>query len=322
VRELRRAEPVIAAARRWLPWARAALVLVPLAWLARRVDAAAVLARLRAVPPGALLVCLAWSAVAYLSFAARWRLLLRAWGASPPSPLAALAIVLRSSFWNLLPGGLVGDLARSDGARHAVGGLGNALAALWFERLGGLAGLFVVALAARAFAPELPAWLTRLTVGGFAASLGLFALSLAATRSAALARRLAALPLLGPRLGALAPPTRPRDLALATLCSLATQGSSIAALAAVVRALAPAASGRAVLALSPAAVLLTFVPLTPAGVGQREAVFSMVYAQAGVEAAVAVAASLTTFSVGLLFPLAGGALALDEYLRAAARHEG
>ncbi|MDB4927906.1 MAG: hypothetical protein JWM10_390, partial [Myxococcaceae bacterium] len=37
MRELRRAEPVIAAARRALPWLRAALVLVPLAWLARRV---------------------------------------------------------------------------------------------------------------------------------------------------------------------------------------------------------------------------------------------------------------------------------------------
>ncbi|MDB4929026.1 MAG: hypothetical protein JWM10_1510, partial [Myxococcaceae bacterium] len=279
-------------------------------------------ARLGAVPPGSLLASLAWSALAFVCFAARWRLLLRAWGAAPPRPLAALATVLRSSFWNLLPGGLVGDLARSDAARHTVGGLGNALAALWFERLGGLAGLFAVALAARAFAPRLPDWFTRLTVAGLAASLVLLGLSLAATRSAALARRLAALPLVGARLGALTPPSRPRDLTAALLLSLATQGSSIAALAVVVRALAPAASPRAVLAVSPAAVLLTFVPLTPAGVGQREAVFSMVYAQAGVEAAVAVAASLSTFSVGLLFPLVGGALALNEYLRVATRDEG
>jgi uncharacterized membrane protein YbhN (UPF0104 family) len=322
MRELRRAEPVITATRRALLWFRAALVLVPVAWLARRVDGAAVVARLGAVPSGALLASLAWSALAQAAFAARWRLLLRAWGATPPPPLVCVALVLRSAFWNLLPGGLAGDLARTDAARHAVGGLGNALAALWFERLGGLVGLFVVALAASAFAPGLPAWLSRSTAVALVASLGLLALSLVATRSTALARRLGSLPLVGPRLGALTPPSRPRDLAAAMLVSLVTQVSSIASLAVVVRALAPAAAPRAVLAVSPAVVLLTFVPLTPAGIGQREAVFSMVYAQAGVEAAVAVAASLTTFSIGLLFPLVGGVLALNEYLRAAARGEG
>lgn len=311
MRELRRAEPIIGPAlRRALPALRLGLVLVPVAWLARRVDASAVFARLRALPPGALAAALGWSCVALYFFSARWRLLLRAWGATPPTAAASLALVLRAMFWNLLPGGVVGDLARSDTVRHAVGGLGNALAALWFERLGGLAGLFVVALGAGAFAPAAPAWLTRATLLGLVGSLCLLALSLAATRSAALARRLATLPLLGPRLGALTPPPRPRDLGLGLLVSLATQSATILAVATVVRALAPGADLRTVIALSPAAVLLTFVPLTPAGLGQREAVFSMVYAQAGVAAEAAVAASLTSFALGLIFPAVGGLLAL------------
>ncbi len=316
MRELRRAEPIIGPSlRRALPALRAALVLVPIVWLARRVDASRVLAHLGSLPPLAAAISLGWSALAFYCFTERWRLLLRAWGAAPPSPLASLSLVLRSTFWNLLPGGLMGDLARSDAVRHTVGGLGNALAAIWFERLGGLAGLFVVALVAHGLSPAAPRWLGPMTLLGLVASLGLLALSLAATRSSGLARRLATLPLLGPRLGALTPPTRPRDLGFGLALSLATQSTSVLALAVVVHALAPASDLGTVTAVSPAAVLLTFVPITPAGVGQREAVFSMVYAQAGVGAEVAVAASVSSFALGLLFPLVGALLALLRHAR-------
>ena len=323
MRELRRPERVIAPSlRRALPALRVALVLVPVAWLARRVDASLVVAHLGALPAPALGASLFWSALSVYSFTLRWRLLLRAWGATPPSTIAALDLVVRSTFWNLLPGGLIGDVARSDAVRHTVGGLGNALAALWFERVGGLAGIFLVALGANALAPPTPAWFTRATLLGCLGSLALLALSLAATRSAAFARRLAALPLLGPRLGAITPPSRPRDLARALLLSLATQTTSTLALAGIVHALAPASDLRAVTALSPATVLFTFVPLTPAGIGQRELVFSMVYGLAGVRADVAVAASVTSFALGLLFPLLGGALTLWHHARSASRHEG
>lgn len=316
MRELRRAEPIIGPTlRRALPALRAALVLVPIVWLARRVDASRVLAHLGSLPPLSAAHSLAWSTLSIFFFTARWRLLLRAWGATPPSTLASLSLVLRSTFWNLLPGGLMGDLARSDAVRHTVGGLGNALAAIWFERLGGLAGLFVVALAAFGLSPATPRWLAPVTLLGLVASLGLLALSLAAMRSSALARRLATLPLLGPRLGALTPPTRPGDLALGLLLSLATQSAAVLSLAVVVHALAPASPLRTVIALSPAAVLLTFVPITPAGVGQREAVFSMVYTQAGVAAEVAVAASVSSFALGLIFPAVGGLLALLRHAR-------
>jgi uncharacterized membrane protein YbhN (UPF0104 family) len=317
VRELRREEPIIGPSlRRALPALRAALVLVPVAWLARRVDVSLVLAHLGSLPPLSAAHSLAWASLSMYCFTQRWRLLLRAWGATPPSAPESLSLVLRSTFWNLLPGGLMGDLARSDAVRHTVGGLGNALAAIWFERLGGLAGLFVVALAAQGLSSAPPRWLAPMTLLGLMASLGLLALSLAAMRSSALARRLAALPLLGPRLGALTPPTRPGDLALGLLLSLGTQSAAVLSLTVVVHSLAPASELGTVAALGPAAVLLTFVPITPAGVGQREAVFSMVYAQAGIGAEVAVAASVSSFALGLLFPLVGALLTLLRHARA------
>lgn len=311
MQELRRAERVIGPTlRRLVPLLRVALLLVPVAWLGRRVDLAHVLARLGALPAPALAASFTWSCIALACFTERWRRLLRAWGATPPSPVAGLGLVLRSTFWNLLPGGLLGDLARSDAVRHSVGGLGNALAAFWFERLGGLAGLFVVALFAAHFAPAMPAHFTAATLACLAVSFLLLAVSLAATRSAFVARRLAALPVLGPRLGSLTPPSRPLDLALGLLLSLSTQSATSLALATVVHALAPAASLRTLVAVSPAAILLTFVPVTPGALGQRETAFSIVYAQAGVATDVAVAASLTSFALGLAFPLLGGVLAM------------
>lgn len=318
MRQLRRPERLIEPApRRAVQALRLALLLVPIAWLARRVDPAEVVAHLRALPPSTLLTASAWTSVAMLFFIDRWRRLLRAWGATPPGFAASTSLVLQSTFWNLLPGGLVGDIARSDAVRDSVGGLGNALAALWFERVGGLIGLFAVGLVALSLAPAAPAWQLGVTALCLVGSLLLLGVSLAATRATALAARLARLPLIGPRLGALTPPSSPRDLALAMLVSLGTQGATCLSFATVVHALAPGPGFGALVAATPVAILFTFVPITPAGVGQREAVFCLVYAQVGVPREHAVAASITSFSLGLLVPLAGGLLALRRHTRRA-----
>ena len=47
----------------------------------------------------------------------------------------------------------------------------------------------------------------------------------------------------------------------------------------------------------------------------------MVYAQAGVAAEVAVAASVASFALGLVFPLVGALLTLRHHARPPARHE-
>lgn len=319
MRELRRPEHLIdTPPRRWLPLLRLALLAVPVAWLARRVDLSHVAAHLRALPLVTLATATGWTSLAMVFFIERWRRLLRAWGATPPTFAASAALVLEAAFWNLLPGGLVGDLARSDAVRHTVGGLGNALAALWFERLGGLLGLFAVGLVALALSPGAPRWHLTATALSLVGAVGLLALSLAATRSRALASRLARLPLLGARLGSLTPPTSARDLAHALLISLGTQGATCLAFAVVTHALSPGSDLGALVSVTPVVILFTFVPLTPAGVGQREAVFSMVYAQAGVAPSNAVAASITSFSLGLLVPAAGGLLALRRHTRRAA----
>jgi uncharacterized protein (TIRG00374 family) len=114
-------------------------------------------------------------------------------------------------------------------------------------------------------------------------------------------------------------PSRPRDLALGLLLSLATQSATVVAIAVVVHALAPGPSFQTLVAVSPAAILLTFVPVTPAGIGQREAVFSLVYAQAGVGADAAVAASVAGFGLGLIYPLLGALLTLADQTRPTTR---
>lgn len=316
MRELRRPERLIEAPpRRWVAALRLAILAVPVAWLARRVDLSQVVAHLRALPLPTLVIALAWSAVSVVFFVTRWRLLLRAWGGTPPSFGASAALALEAMFWNLLPGGLVGDVARSDAVRHTVGGLGNALAALWFERVGGLLGLFVVGLIALSLNPAAPRWQFATAALCLAGSLALLALSLAATRSRAIASHLARLPVLGARLGSLEPPSSPRDLTRALLLSLGTQTASCLSIATVTHALSPGTDFRAIVAVTPVAVLFTFVPVTPAGLGQREAVFSLAYAQAGVPTSNAVAASITVFSVGLLVPITGGLLALWRHTR-------
>lgn len=316
MRQLRRQERLIEApARRWVPALRVAMLAVPVAWLARRVDLSQVVAHLRALPGGTLLAAAAWIVVAMVLFVERWRRLLRAWGGDPPGFVASNALALEAMFWNLLPGGLVGDVVRSDAVRHTVGGLGNALAALWFERVCGLVGLFVVGLVALALIPSPRPWQAPVTALCLAGSLALLAASLAATRSRAIAGLLARLPLVGARLGALAPPSRPRDLGLALLLSLGTQAATCLSFAVVTHALSPGSDLRALVAVTPMAVLFTFVPVTPAGLGQREAVFSLAYAQAGVPASNAVAASLAIFSLGLTVPATGGLIALRRHTR-------
>ena len=323
MRELRRPERNIATPpRRGLRALRPLLVALPVAWLWRRLDAHALAAHLGAIPLRTLLAAAACSALSIAAFGERWRSLLRAWGAAAPTFRATVALILEGFFWNLLPGGVAGDLTRSHAVHRSVGGLGNALAVVWFERLCGLAGLFVVALAAMPFAPSYPRWAPLVAAVGLVGALAAFPLSAAATGSGTIARFVAAIPVLGPRLGALARPSRPAWLGPALALSVATQAFAIASMSIVVHATAPEARVASVLALSPLVVLFTFVPLTPAGVGQREAVFTAVYAAAGVGAAAAVAASVASFGVGLVVPMLGGlAVVLRASRRQAPSHD-
>jgi uncharacterized membrane protein YbhN (UPF0104 family) len=95
--------------------------------------------------------------------------------------------------------------------------------------------------------------------------------------------------------------------------SLCTQICAALACAVLVIYAAPAADPVAVIRLAPFVVLLTFIPLTPGGFGQREAVFAATFALAGAPEDASVVAGLALFAVGLPIALAGAAcLALER----------
>ena len=80
--------------------------------------------------------------------------------------------------------------------------------------------------------------------------------------------------------------------------------------------MAPEASIRAIAGVTPLAMLGTFIPLTPGGFGQREAIFVELYGISGVMANEAVAASLLWFASSLVAIAIGLVLGTIERFRA------
>jgi uncharacterized membrane protein YbhN (UPF0104 family) len=129
--------------------------------------------------------------------------------------------------------------------------------------------------------------------------------------------RVAAIPLVGPRIAAIAPMRRPAALAPALALSLASQSAIIVAIVILIVAVAPGTPLLASLRVTPLLVLLMFVPVTPAGVGQREALFVELFGRVGVATDAALAASLALFVAGLGIAALGGLVLLVERSRGA-----
>jgi uncharacterized membrane protein YbhN (UPF0104 family) len=113
-------------------------------------------------------------------------------------------------------------------------------------------------------------------------------------------------------LAALRPPRSRWRLLAALFSSLLTQGAVVLALVLVVLAVYPALELGPALSLAPWIVLLIFVPITPAGIGQRELVFVELWSLAGVPRNAALGASLLYLAIGLIYAGIGGLLLLLE----------
>jgi uncharacterized membrane protein YbhN (UPF0104 family) len=298
--------------RRALVWAvRIVGTAAAIAYIASVVELDAVGAAIGHVSAGAFAVATALVALNVVAGAARWRLVLAAYGAPSPPPSGALVRHYLVAFFynNYLPGAVVGDVARGVVTRDAFGegGLPAAMAVVWVERLLGLAALFVLlvvgeVLAGDALAPAESAALWIWTGLGVAGS----AVAIAAV---AAARRLA--PRLPARLGATAgrlPVLRDyRALAAAALLSFATQALIAIAGWVLLAALAPSITLAQALLIVPLAAATTFLPVTVGGAGAREAVFVALGARwLGMAEADALAASLALWAAHLVVAAAGG----------------
>jgi uncharacterized membrane protein YbhN (UPF0104 family) len=142
-----------------------------------------------------------------------------------------------------------------------------------------------------------------------------FALPQIADRSETARKIIAAIPVAGPILQRIPPARKIQPLLGALALSVVAQLGTLFTTYALIAPLSPAATLWACARAVPAIVLITYIPLTPGGLGQREAAFQHFFGIVGVESEAAVAASLLFFGVFLASSLAGGAVLLWERAR-------
>lgn len=305
--------------RRWPGRAlRFTLLAAPLVWISGKVQWAEVGRRTLAAGLVPIVSSLASLFVCICLGAVRWRILLRAFGAERlPTRREILRHTLVANYFNLLPGGVAGEAVRGYRVRAHVGEIGSSYLILLVDRLAGLAGLLVLTLAGAVAGPSLPArGVEGAMLGASVLGLVLSALALGVPFLSAahpeFRRRIETLPVIGARLAILRPAKRVSDLLLAVALSVGTQTFVIGAILSLVFSLAPGTSLPLAIRVAPAVVLLTFVPITPAAIGQREALFTEFFALAGVAPASAVAAAILWFGVQLTMSALGGTLLLWE----------
>ncbi len=282
------------------------------AYVASRVSPAEVGAAIGRVSPWAFLGACALTAVNLGVGAARWRILLKAYGAPHPPSLAHLARAYLVGFFynNYLPGGLGGDLVRGVLTRAAFGERGTtaSMTVVLVERVLGLSGLLLVVSTATLIRP----------LRGTESVLPFSGLLLLAAASAVVAiaagRRFA--PHLPGRLGQMAASLpaieHPAPFVGALLMSLITQ--ALVAMTGWVL-MASLTGGRVgpgdALVLVPLAMATAYFPLSVGGAGAREAAFVALGVSAlGMSEADALASSLLLWFSQLAMAALGGVVQL------------
>lgn len=298
----------------WLRWFA---MILPVAWLARRIDPASVLRAIHAVGFSAFLVALGSQSASIAAGAWRWRWLLHAYGAErsempPQTELIRHSLV--GLYFSLLPSGLVGEVVRARRTEDVLPVPADAYVVAVLDRITGALGLLVLASISVFVSPIYAAnegiltALRAVAAVSVVASLAIVGLPFVLARSPALREWAARIPLAGGALSKLTPPRRPTSMLVALLLSVVTQGLTVVTLAALVAPLAPTRSPAELLGPLPTIILLTFVPITPGGVGQRELVFVGFLEPLGISASDATAASLVTMMVTFSLAAVGGVL--------------
>jgi uncharacterized membrane protein YbhN (UPF0104 family) len=266
----------------------------------------------RRISIGALALATALVAVNVVCGAARWRVLLTAYGAKSRPPFARATRLYFVSFFfnNYLPGAITGDVVRGVIARDAFGDRGTTagLAVVLVERLLGLFGVFLllaIGLGAAGDAIDTGSlWLwSALGIAG----------SLALVLAIPIARRLAPY-LPGPLrdiAGRMPELASGRAFVTATLLSIATQALVAIAGWILLRAVDPRVDLGASLLIVPLAAATAFLPITVGGAGAREAIYVTLGASLfQMPRGDALAASLALWLAHLVCGAVGGALYL------------
>ncbi len=299
--------------RRYLRWGRIAVTVAAVGYLASRVEPRDVLDGFQRLSLGAALTAISVVMLGLFCGMARWRFLLRAYGAiDVPSWPRTAHLYLVGHFYNTYaPGGVGGDVIRGVAGRKAFGNLDLAsatsgVAVVFIERVVGLSALLVLATGAYLIRPipgfeHVGLW-AGLGLGAAAAALIGIAIApkLAPYLPEKLGKPLRALPRLfsiGPFLGAIA-------------LSLIIHFINIVAGHAIMHSLEPSVTFAQSAVVMPLIGASAFFPFTVGGAGIREAAFATLYGTVGVPEASAYAASLSFWAVQLLTAGVGGVINL------------
>lgn len=300
---------------------RLLVALLPLLWLIRSVDFAAVLRSAGRVRAADWLAALGSTLAGIVLASLRWRVLARCYGAHRlPGMLAMTRHYLVGCYYALLPTGIPGDIARGYRVQSALPNLGTSYLVVLIDRAAGLVGLLMIAVAAMAFGPASARTaamhvLDVALVGCLFA--GLLLLAVPRLLEAGPKRRelVARIPLLGAVMLRIPPPRSWSALVIATGLSVLVQAFAIAATYWLARPVAAQADLAACARALPFIFLLIYVPLTPAGIGQREMLFAYFFGMVGVPVAAALVIAWLNFSVSLATAAIGGACLLAETTR-------
>jgi uncharacterized membrane protein YbhN (UPF0104 family) len=260
----------------------------------------------------ALALAVALVAANVVAGAVRWRVLLRAYGASSrPTVRRAIVLYFESFFFNnFLPGAVAGDVVRGVVTRDAFGerGATAGLADVLVERALGLFGVFLLlaigigAASASLDTGSLAAWSAAGIAGSLVLVLGLpFARRLAPVLPGPLRRIAERVPEL----------TSPGAFVLAALLSVVTQLFVALAGYVLLHAVEPRVGLGASMLIVPLAAATAFLPITVGGAGAREAVYVTLGASLfAMPRADALAASLALWLAHLIVAAVGGVMQL------------
>lgn len=282
-----------------------------LAWIALTVDLDQTKTAIGRIPAGVFVLACALVAANVVAGALRWKVLLRAYGATRIPHLPRLVYLYFVAFFynNYLPGAVAGDVGRGVVTHEAFDGEGatGAIAVVFVERVQGLFALFALlavglAIAGGGIDSTALWWWTVLGCAGSCALVG----------AIPIARRLA--PYLPKPLAKIAgrlPSLHDRGaFALALAFSVATQALIALAGWQLLAALGPIDLGASLLVV-PLAAATTFLPITVGGAGAREAVYvALCGSLFAMPEADALAASIGLWGAHLAVGAAGGVLQL------------
>jgi uncharacterized membrane protein YbhN (UPF0104 family) len=304
---------------------RALLAILPLAYLAKKLDLSLVLANAERVGAKGIALSALSMTVSIALASLRWRVLLRSYGANEatlPSTFALFKAYLVGCYFNVLPSGVAGDVVRGWRVAHCVPTAATSYVVLLLERLAGLVGLLLIAGIAVLFAPEHAAHgalgyaLSVGALGAIGIGLMFFALPQWRDRSPKLAALVEKIPVAGAMFAKVPAARTARGPLAALALSVLVQGLIVLCVAPLLIPLSSQATLSVCARIVPAVVLVTYVPLTPGGLGQREAAFAHFFGSAGVAREASVTASLLFFAVMLGVSLLGGVVIAIERVTA------